>query len=353
MRAALLLRRRGARCLATTNARAAVSAPSPAATRVHMPVYTHSDYTLALPDVHSFPMERYAKVSASMHGVRARGLGIAVRHDPVPATLEQVARAHDAEFVRAFARRDGLSPRQIRTIGFPWSYELVRRTFRITGATIAATDDVLLNQFPAAGNLAGGTHHAFRAHGEGYCIFNDIAVAARHAQEIYGVGRVAVIDLDVHQGNGTAEIFQNDNSVFTWSVHGEKNYPWKTRVLGDLDTGLPDDISGDDFLAAVEAGLERLSEEGPFDLVFYQAGVDALAEDRLGRLSLRPDDLQARNALVYSWAAAEGVPVVVTMGGGYSRPIEHSVAAHVDVLCQAASMLCSSDDKVPPSVPST
>ena len=313
------------------------AAASPAAAAA-LPVYTHPDYTLELPTAHTFPMARYAGVAA---GGR-RCAGISVRLAAVPATLQQVCLAHDEEYMRAFVRRGGLTDRQVRTMGFPWSYELVRRTFRITGATLSCVDDVLAQGCRAAGNLAGGTHHAFRGHAEGYCIVNDIGVAAKVAQRDYQVGQCVVVDLDVHQGNGTAEIFDDDDSVFTFSLHGDKNYPWKSRWPSDLDIGVQDDITGDAYLAAVEKGLaeiERRISMQNVDLVFYQAGVDPLAEDRLGRLKLTREDLQARNALVYSWCEAWGARVVITMGGGYSKDISHSVRAHTDVFSQAANML--------------
>ena len=301
-----------------------------------MPVYHHPDYTLPLDERHSFPMERYELVKQELSNV-APQYNIQI-HTPPPATKEQVALIHDHDYLTAF-NTGQLTPLEVRTMGFPWSYELVRRTYRITGATIQCVDDVCGSDTTRiSGNLAGGTHHAFRGHAEGYCIFNDVAVAARVAQQKHQVGKCLVIDLDVHQGNGTAECFQDDASVYTWSVHGDNNYPWKSRVPSDLDTPLPDDVSGEDYLNSVEQGLEGLNAS-EFDLVFYQAGVDPLRADRLGRLGLSREDLQARNALVYSWCAAHDKRVVVTMGGGYSKPIEKSVEAHVDVFTQGAHML--------------
>jgi acetoin utilization deacetylase AcuC-like enzyme len=317
--------------------RALTTPPLPAPSLRKMPVYYHPDYTLPLDSHHTFPMERYDLVHTAVQKA-AQVYPLHVQ-SPVPCTKEQVLLVHDAEYVSRFnfGHLDRLA---VRTIGFPWSYELVRRTYRITGATVQCVHDVLQSdgQVPIAGNLAGGTHHAFKGHGEGYCIFNDVAVAARVAQQDYHVGRCLVIDLDVHQGNGTAEIFTNDSSVFTWSVHGDSNYPWKSRVPSDLDTALPDDVTGDDYLQEVERGLGSINPLD-FDLIFYQAGVDPLSYDRLGRLRLTREDLQARNALVYSWCDAHDKKCVVTMGGGYAKPIEQSVACHVDVFTQAANMM--------------
>ena len=303
---------------------------------LRMPLYHHPSYTLPLNDKHSFPMERYNLVRDAMTALAPTNCCL---QSPPPATKEQVGLIHDSEYISQF-NTGTLEPLAVRTIGFPWSYELVRRTYRITGATVQCVHDVLSTPLQVAGNLAGGTHHAFRGHGEGYCIFNDVAVAARVAQQEYQIGKCLVIDLDVHQGNGTAECFQNDSSVFTWSVHGDKNYPWKSRVPSDLDTALPDDVTGESYLESVEKGLTALDAVVPdVDVVFYQAGVDPLSYDRLGRLELTREDLQARNALVYSWCEGHGKKVVVTMGGGYSKPIEKSVECHVDVFVQAANML--------------
>lgn len=303
------------------------------------PVYYHPDYTLKLPNTHTFPMERYNLVEQGLRTL-APQFNINIR-SPLPCSKEDVLLAHDENFVQKFTTGE-LDPLEIRTIGFPWSYELVRRTYRITGATVQCVSDVLNtdDDVVVAGNLAGGTHHAFKAHGEGYCIFNDVAVAARIAQNKYQIGRCLVIDLDVHQGNGTAEIFQNDNSVFTWSVHGDKNYPWKSRVSSDLDTPLPDNVTGEEYLESIERGLISLEPMlNDINLIFYQAGVDPLSFDRLGRLKMSREDLQARNALVYSWCHAHGKRLIVTMGGGYSKPIEKSVECHLDVFTQAATMM--------------
>ena len=207
-----------------------------------------------------------------------------------------------------------------------------------------ASKDVLLRQHKVACVMAGGTHHAFRAHGEGFCIFNDLAVAAAKAIAELGTKQVLIIDLDVHQGNGTAEIFENNPQVYTFSVHGDRNYPWRSRMRSDLDIALPDEVTDESFLDHVLEGLAEVSrctglgsnETKESDwLCFYQAGVDPLAEDRLGRLGISRQALRARNELVFSFCERHGLPLVVTMGGGYSRPIEHSAAAHTDVFAQA------------------
>lgn len=314
-----------------------------------MPVYTHPDYTLPLPEKHTFPMQRYRSVERRLLE-RARDAGVLdeleiVSSENVPlCSIDEIERAHCSEYIRKFAAGD-LDAKEQRAIGFPWSDNLVRRTWRITGATVSAMRDVLEHGYTHSANLAGGTHHAFRAHGEGFCIVNDIAVATRMAQHEHGTERTVVVDLDVHQGNGTASIFLDDPGVFTFSLHGENNYPWKSRVLGSLDIGVADDVAAPEYLDAVSSGLARIDDEflvgcksdATPPLVFFQAGVDPLAEDRLGRLSLTRDDLCARNALVFDWCARLGAPCVITMGGGYSRPIEPSVEAHVDLFLQASA----------------
>lgn len=311
-----------------------------------IPIYTHPDYTLSLPEKHTFPMQRYRSVERRLLA-RAREEGVLEQLHMVAeiplSSLDEIERAHCSEYIRKFAAGT-LTAKEQRAIGFPWSEDLVRRTLRITGATLAATRDVLERGCSHSANLAGGTHHAFKAHGEGFCIVNDIAVATRMAQHEHGTERTVVVDLDVHQGNGTASIFSNDANVFTFSLHGDNNYPWKSRVLGSLDIGVADDVAASEYLDAVSSGLARIDDEflvGSSDatppLVFYQAGVDPLAADRLGRLSLTRDDLRARNALVFDWCARRGAPCVVTMGGGYSRPIDPSVEAHVDLFLQASA----------------
>ncbi len=235
-------------------------------------------------------MERYSLV-ASLLQERASPNLITVRDDFLPATMSDALLIHDKAFMTKFCRGD-MTLEEKKRIGLPWSYDLVRRTFRITGATIAATLDVVVHGHPCAGNLAGGTHHAFANVAEGYCIQNDIAVSARVAQR-HAIKqlRVIVVDLDVHQGNGTAAIFKDDDDVFTFSLHAEKNYPWDSRRPSDLDIGVPDDVSGSAYLQRVEEGLstieERALDPSIESIVFFQAGVDPLASDPLADSAYR------------------------------------------------------------------
>jgi len=219
-----------------------------------------------------------------------------------------------------------LTEAEERRLGFPWSPELVVRSLASVGGTCAAAVRALDDGI--GGNLAGGTHHAFPDHGEGYCVFNDIAVSIRALQAAGSIQRAVVVDLDVHQGNGTAAVFEGDADVFTFSMHGERNFPFR-KQRSSLDIGLSDGVGDEVYLDALARHLPRVLEASRPDILYYQAGVDALAEDTLGRLSLSHAGLEARDAFVLEAARRSGVPVVVTLGGGYARPLEASVRAHI------------------------
>jgi len=270
--------------------------------------------------------------------------------EAAPIEVESIKLAHSSAYVDAYCSGN-LGEKELKVIGFPWSEEFVHRTKVITGATLTAAKYALAHPGGVAGNLAGGTHHAFADRGEGYCIFNDLAVAAQWALSAGGAKHVAVVDLDVHQGNGTACMLEHVNGASTLSVHADKNYPWKSRHPSDVDVAVPDSVSAHEYLQAVENGLSQLEAHweranvGIPDLVLFQAGVDPLKHDRLGRLNLTRSDLHERNAVFFRWLASlagsdlhRRVPVVVTMGGGYSVPIQHSARAHVDVFVQAAAL---------------
>lgn len=225
-----------------------------------------------------------------------------------------------------------LSAKQQGDIGFPWSVAMVERSRRSVGASVAAVQSA--QQSGVAGNLAGGTHHAFADRGGGFCVFNDLAVSARVAQRQWAQShaqalQVAVIDLDVHQGNGTADIFKLDASVFTLSLHGEKNFPFQ-KVSGDLDVGLPDGCDDAAYLQALQQALAELDQRFAPDLVLYLAGADPYVHDRLGRLSLSLAGLAERDSMVFDWCYERALPVAFAMGGGYSERIEDTVAAQVN-----------------------
>jgi acetoin utilization deacetylase AcuC-like enzyme len=243
---------------------------------------------------------------------------------PSPATDEELGLVHDPDYLRR-VREGGLSFQEVRRMGFPWSPQLVERSRRSVGGTIAAGLAALADGI--AVNLSGGTHHAFPNRGEGFCVFNDVAVAARLIQRKDRARRVAILDLDVHQGNGTAGIFSADPSVFTLSVHGANNFPFR-KEKSDLDLELPD-LAGDDaYVAAVENGVSAALEASEPQLAFYLAGADPFDGDRLGRLSVSKAGLRERDRVVFQRCREAGVPVAVVMGGGYAPRIEDTVDIH-------------------------
>ncbi len=250
------------------------------------------------------------------------------------ATEEVIGRVHEVGYVRAFL--DGsLDPKVIRRIGFPWSEGLVRRTLSSVGGTLEASLDALSTGW--GGVLAGGTHHASRTDGSGFCVFNDMAVAIQALRAEGRVRRVSVVDLDVHQGDGTAALFAGDVDVFTLSVHGRDNFPFRKQT-SSLDIGLADGTGDSEYLEAVEEALARAMAFGP-EVVFFQSGVDGLAADRLGRLALTHEGLRCRDRMVFEACLRAGAPCVVTLGGGYSEPIELTVEAHRNTFQCAADVM--------------
>ncbi len=293
-----------------------------------LPLFFCDHHVLPLPDGHKFPLAKYRMV---------RDLLCAddrIELCEAPLVSEQdVLRVHSEDYVQGFLQGT-LPAAVIRRIGFPWSPGLVKRTLASTGGTLAATRTAL--ETGMAGTVAGGTHHAFRGEGSGFCVFNDLAVAAEWARQCYGLKRIAVVDLDVHQGDGTASIFEDDPGVFTLSLHGARNFPFR-KQRSRLDVEFPDGTTGPEYLAAL---VEALAEVWRFDpeLVLFQAGVDGLESDKLGRLGLKLADLETRDRTVLSAAVNRGVPIVVTMGGGYSEPVERTVAAHAQTFRTAAAV---------------
>ena len=297
----------------------------------------HSNlFVLPLPEGHRFPMGKYQLLREA---VRAGLPDIRLAEAP-PASDGELALAHAPAYVSAVA--DGqLSAAQQREIGFPWSERMVERARRSVGATIAAARTALREGVSA--NLAGGTHHAHADKGSGYCVFNDVAVAARLMQAEWHRShrqllRIAVIDLDVHQGNGTAAIFRDDPTVFTFSMHGEKNFPFR-KESSDLDVDLPDGCADHDYLAALDGALAELwrRHEGTMPgLIFYLAGADPHEGDRLGRLKLSAQGLAERDRRVLQAAHARRIPIALSMAGGYGRVIEDTVAIQLQTLRQAS-----------------
>lgn len=229
-----------------------------------------------------------------------------------------------------------LSEKEIRRIGLrPWKKEIVERTLRLTGGALQAMEQVLIWGRTIAGNMAGGTHHAFREVGAGYCIFNDLAICAEQALVHAGVEKILILDLDVHQGDGTAKIFENDERVFTVSLHGKNNFPFRKQV-SDWDLEFENDTEDGEYLETLEDVLAKLALM-QFDLIFFQAGVDGLASDALGLLNLTREGLKKRNEKVFDWRDNLDLPMVIFMGGGYAQPIKDTVDAFTDLFMEAAS----------------
>ena len=287
---------------------------------------------MVLPPKHRFPMHKYGLLRERLV---AEGIVSAAELLPARAApLEEIHAVHDAGYVQGFL--DGtLDRRVIQRIGFPWSEAMVLRSLGSVGSTLGAVDAAMEDGI--AGSLAGGTHHAYRDFGSGYCVFNDLAVAARRLLDRGAVERVLVFDVDVHQGDGTAAIFEDDDRVFTCSVHGSKNFPSR-KMTSDLDVPLPDGTGDEEYLAAMSAALEESLERARPDVVLYQGGVDVLAEDHLGRLSLTREGVLERDRVALGRFRGEGLPVALTLGGGYANPIEASVEAYAGTYRIAAEL---------------
>jgi acetoin utilization deacetylase AcuC-like enzyme len=295
-------------------------------------VWSSARYTFPLPAGHRFPVAKYAMLRDR---VVADGIVPPERVlDPEGATDPLLLLVHTEDYVRRFVR-GALGDAEVRTLGFPWSPELVERSRRAVGGTVAAARHALTHGI--AMNLAGGTHHAFADHGEGFCVFNDVAIAIRASQAIGHIRRAAVIDLDVHQGNGTHAIFAGDPDVFTFSMHGGRNYPFH-KVAGTVDVELEDGAGDDVYLDLLATTLPRVLAEAQPDLVFFIAGADPHEGDRLGRLKLSFDGLARRDAYVLERCREVGLPVAITIGGGYGVNIADTVAVHATTVRIAASM---------------
>ncbi len=281
-------------------------------------------YTLPLPAGHKFPIEKYRMLRELL----ASEFGLEVAPLAERTTIQLV---HDHDYVEAFLSGT-LSPAAMRKIGFPWSEGLVERTLASVGGTLSATSEALKTGW--GGTLAGGTHHAFAAEGSGFCVFNDIAVAIEWLRSEGKIRRAAVIDLDVHQGDGTAHIFQNDPEVLTLSVHCKNNFPLRKQV-SKIDVELPAGTGDEEYLKVLGSVLPRVAEFNA-EIVFYQSGVDGLKSDRLGHLELTHAGLRERDRMVMSAVRA---PLVITLGGGYSEPIALTAEAHAGTFLMARQIL--------------
>ncbi len=294
-----------------------------------MKAFYSDRFVLPLPDGHRFPMRKYRMLRDAVQATLPD-----VQLEEAPRASDGVlALAHHPQYIRRID--DGaLTPQEQRAIGFPWSPEMVERSRRSAGATIAACRAAFDDGVGI--NLAGGTHHAHADRGEGFCVFNDAAIAARLMQAERRAARVAIVDLDVHQGNGTASILANDDSVFTLSLHGEHNYPF-AKATSDLDIALPDDTGDAEYLAALDGALAQLFERFAPQLIIYLAGADPHEGDRLGRLKLSSDGMAERDRRVLAQAQQRNLPVAIAMAGGYGRDIDQTVAIHLQTVTLAAA----------------
>lgn len=287
-----------------------------------LPLVHHPDYVTLLPPDHRFPMPKFGRVYH--HLIRDGIATLDQFHVPPVATQETLELVHTRDYVESYLTGT-MDARAMRRIGFPWSPALVNRTCAALGGTLLATDLALT--YGLACNTAGGTHHAFADFGSGYCIFNDLAVAARWAQHEHGMRQVLIIDLDVHQGDGTARIFQGDPSVYTFSMHCGHNFPFRKQT-GDLDIELPVGMDDDAYLRLLEATLPDLLGHVRPDLVLYDAGVDPHVEDKLGKLAMSDAGLYARDGYVLAQCVGHGIPTVGVIGGGYAGDIDRLARRH-------------------------
>lgn len=288
--------------------------------------WSSASYMVPLPPGHRFPMAKYRLLKERVIG---DGIIPASRVlEPDRAPVENVRLVHTERYVEDIDR-GRLDAAAERRLGFPWSPALVERSYRSVGGTIAAAHAALENGI--AINLSGGTHHAFADHGEGFCVFNDVAIAIRALQREQRLARAVVIDLDVHQGNGTNAIFAGDERVYTFSMHGAKNYPFH-RVPGCVDIELPDGTDDGAYLDILAAALPNALRAAGAQLALYLAGADVLAGDRLGRLGLTQAGMARRDALVLEACREIGLPVAIVLGGGYGARLEDTVDGHVQTV---------------------
>lgn len=281
-------------------------------------------YCLSLPEGHRFPMEKYALLPEQL--LYEGTVEEANFFRPEPISEDLILSIHDADYW--YKLRDlTLSPKEIKAVGLPVDERFIQRALITTNGTVQAT--AYAKKYGVAINAAGGTHHAFTYKGEGYCLLNDNAIAARYLLDNSLAQKILIVDLDVHQGDGTAQIFQNEARVFTFSMHGERNYPMR-KEKSDLDIGLPDATKDRQYLQILSDTLPRLIDEIMPDFIFYQAGVDILESDKLGRLSISRDGCRARDKFVFDTCRKNKIPVVANMGGGYSTRIADIIEAHAN-----------------------
>lgn len=285
-----------------------------------------------LPENHRFPMEKYELIPQQLlhEGLVEKESFFS----PNVAKDFWIEKAHDKEYISKLNHLS-LSKSEIRKTGFPLSKELVNREYIITQGTLDCVDFAI--KYGASANIAGGTHHAFRNRGEGFCLFNDVAIGSYYALEKYQMQSILILDLDVHQGNGTASILKDNDKVFTFSMHGEKNYPFH-KENSNLDIPIKDGINGKEYLKKLKENLDFLSEELSPDIIFYISGVDILDTDKLGRLAVKREDCKKRDEMVFEFSKKCKAPIVTVMGGGYSEKIYDIVEAHCNTFKSMLSL---------------
>ena len=311
-------------------------------------LYYNDIFEVPLPPGHRFPMEKYRKVRNILQA--ELGAHVMFRESPL-ATEAELTTTHCPNYINRFLTGIGMTPSEIRAVGFPWSVAGTKRALSSVGGTVAAMRSVCSGEAIAAGHCAGGTHHAFYDYGEGFCVFSDIAVAANLAFVEYPttVKKILIIDLDVHQGNGNAKLFENNPQVFTFSIHCQANL-FSQKQLSDVDVELELGTTDEKYMKVLAGWMPFLFDIVKPDLVFFQAGVDCFEGDRLGKLSLTQDGLRQRNAIVFHWCRTKEIPVVLTMGGGYPKSDDPMSSNYLQVLdCHADCyrQLCSEFDSVP------
>ena len=299
------------------------------------PLYFHEIYSSGLDRTARFPVDRYQLLAKKLSDSDEKKLLSWQR--PRLANQQEIQLVHEQDYVERFFNHQ-LTEKEIRRIGLrPWKEAIVERTLRLTGGALQALEQVLFYGHTMAGNMAGGTHHAFRKEGAGYCIFNDLAICAEQALLNSTVEKILILDLDVHQGDGTAKIFEGDERVFTVSLHGKNNFPFRKQT-SDWDVEFDNDTGDEEYLTVLDDVLSKLSNQA-FDLVFFQAGVDALDSDALGLLNLSREGLVNRNQRVFAWREQMELPMVIFMGGGYAKPIDDTVDAFTDLFMEAANRI--------------
>ncbi|MEO9533071.1 MAG: histone deacetylase [Crocinitomicaceae bacterium] len=292
------------------------------------PIYRY----VHLPAEHRFPMDKYELLPQQL--LYEGTIEKSDFFEPVPITEEQILRTHSQEFWQKL-KNGTLSKKEIRAMGFPFHPVLVERGRHITGGTLQCYD--FAQQDGVALNIAGGTHHSYADRGEGFCLFNDFAISATELLYQNRVKKILIVDLDVHQGNGTAHILRTENRVFTFSMHGEHNYPLK-KEQSDLDIGVPDGCEDEMYLNLLYDTLPELIERVDPEVIFYLSGVDVLATDKLGRLGMTKEGCKKRDEFVFNEVKRHGLPVVVAMGGGYSKNIADIIDAHANTFRLARSV---------------